>query len=78
MSYCRFNGIDSDVYVYASYVKGRECWICCGCNFAEKPNETVFRTHQAMITHLKKHVFAGDKVPQHAFDRLERERLESL
>ena len=76
MAYCRFNSTDSDVYVFASRSEGRKCWVCCGCHFnrVNIQEETCFFTPQGLITHLNKHVSVGDKVPQCAFIRLERDK----
>lgn len=75
MSYCRNNGIDSDVYVIATANGNMETgWSCCGCR---KPgNWTTNRT--AMLNHLFKHREDGDKVPEEAIDRLKREIEEAI
>ena len=73
MSYCRANGVDSDVYVYAS---GEEClWlICFECRLIRGglgEFNTVVR--QTMLDHLAEHTAAGHKVPARAIACLTKE-----
>jgi hypothetical protein len=70
MSYCRHDGVESDVYVIATTQSvGGGGWWCCGC---EKEGNFT-KTRQGMVAHLQEHREAGDKVPQRAFDRLAKE-----
>lgn len=63
MSYCRYSD-DSDVYVISS---GRYIFTCfCHPTF-------VCKTRQEMLAHLQEHIANGDKVPQRAIDRLNKE-----
>ena len=70
MSYCRFSGTDSDVYMYPS-TRGIEC---CGCrlldNYASSP---TFLTRAEAILHLVEHLQRGDAVPHYAIGRLAEE-----
>lgn len=68
MSYCRF--ADGDAYVYRS---GREGIFCCGCRLGK---DFVAKNSSEMLAHLREHIKAGDKIPQHAIDRLLREEKE--
>lgn len=66
MSYCRNNGIDSDVYVIGN-AAGYEC--CCS------PRGIPYKYHHyessiEMIRHLREHRKRGDKVPERAITRL--------
>lgn len=70
MSYCRMS--EGDVYMYPSVYGGIEC---CGCRL-EKCEHTVFFKRTDALKHLKEHRLQGHVVPQHAFDRLERELTE--
>jgi hypothetical protein len=68
MSYCRFNGEDSEVYVIA-HVDGT---ITCYCG-----QETGWKgNRQQAIDHLLEHRQNGYKVPDRAIDRLNREIAE--
>lgn len=79
MSYARFNGTDSEVYVYehsAGFIE------CCGCRLtaAEEGEDLGFArlsTAREALVHLDWHVREGDLVPQRAFDRI-REEHEDL
>lgn len=67
VSYARF-GPGSDVYVYRS-VNG-DGYVCCGCSLddwytVDDPGE--------MLAHLHQHEEAGQMVPSHTLERLERE-----
>ena len=70
MSYCRMSE-GSDVYVIATWDpkdKG-PAWWCCGC---QRSNNFV-RTREAMLAHLYQHRKDGDRVPEHAIERLLKE-----
>ena len=62
MAVVRF-GEDSDVYVYQT---GDGKFACVGCGYLNSIDE--------VIQHLKEHIVNGDKVPDYAFDSLERRR----
>lgn len=72
MSYCRW-GPDSDVYVYPAGHGNRDLIVCCGCALRGDDDDDVAETPQQMIAHLDRHVAAGHKVPEAAFERLRRE-----
>lgn len=81
MSYCRL-GTDSDVYIYSTIVVTPEPHrgiVCCLCSLHEVEGEyyvtATNKPAREMHIHLLKHVDAGHKVPQRAFDRLEKEML---
>lgn len=74
MSYCRNNGVDSDVYVVKLVDTSFEC---CGCSLSEGKWGATFGTREGMLIHLTAHRRAGDKVPRHAVDRLKRELKEA-
>lgn len=67
MSYCRAGG-DSDVYVMATAVKGKINWWCV-CDNPDNFTET----REAMLEHLYKHREDGDRVPEYAIERLQKE-----
>ena len=73
MAYARW-GKDSDVYVF-EHVAGH--YECCGCLIVpeDEDGESYFKcnTPELMWNHLVEHTLRGDRVPQHAFDRLEGE-----
>jgi len=71
MSYCRANGIDSDVYVIATAhaTAEKDGWWCCGCD----SEDNFFTTREGMVEHLLQHRKKGDKVPERTFERLARE-----
>jgi hypothetical protein len=70
MSYCRNDGVDSNVYVYPTVHSDGELLECtCG-------EEGHNLTRAEMILHLVKHIQKGDKVPYRAFERLMREILQ--
>ena len=79
MSYCRNNGKDSDVYVIGTQDEDNKVvWECCGCCQTPIPeggfsSSFICSTRGEMITHLLAHRNLGDKVPQEAIDRLNRE-----
>jgi hypothetical protein len=68
MSYCRFNDVDSDVYVIEGF-KG--LW-CVNCGYSKK-GTYVTKSHKQMINHLRMHRRMGNKVPDRAMERLRRE-----
>lgn len=67
MSYCRA-GNESDVYVIATTDKVASWW-CVSCSV---PNNFV-TSRQEMLSHLQEHKLAGDRVPDYAIARLQRE-----
>lgn len=67
MSYCRNDGVDSDVYVIRHVNGMLVCYCCLPDNEHERPEE--------MITHLLNHRSLGHKVPDRALDRLNAERF---
>lgn len=85
MSYCRW-GPDSDVYVYATerVIKDDRVetwWVCAGCElFADNPSIGIgpiyAPTLDALRDHLQRHRAAGHKVPDAAFERIDREMAE--
>lgn len=62
MSYCRHNGVTSDLYLYKDVYGG---WQCVGCG--------VFFTIGDVLKHLEEHKAKGDKIPQHTFERVQKE-----
>jgi hypothetical protein len=84
MSYCRNNGQDSDVYVIGTRNPGEsrnflQCFCgtrCDSCGQYTQPFPS-FTTRSGMIAHLREHRVKGDKVPDRAFERLEKEIRES-
>jgi hypothetical protein len=63
MSYVRFGENDSSVYVY-EHVDG---WIeCCGCSLSNECGK--FYKSGACVAHLRRHIEAGDHVPDYVFD----------
>jgi len=68
MSYCRFASDGSDVYVIGSTFEGEPCWVC-HCT----PDPFMTLSRQVMVNHLAYHRGQGDKVPDHAFERLHKE-----
>ena len=69
MSYCRNNGVDSDVYMY-HHVAG---WLeCCGCSL-EEDGFFMTTSRVEMIAHMADHREHGDKVPDRVFVRLQEE-----
>jgi len=66
MSYVRWSSIghpwdyDSDLYIYDDVAGGITC---CGC--------VNVPTYEEMITHVKEHIAAGDRVPDFVIPRLE-------
>jgi hypothetical protein len=73
MSYCRV-GEDSDVYVIAIHdrVTRKAAWEC----FCQE-RSAQFDTHQKILEHLLCHRQKGDRVPEHALERLRREIAEN-
>ena len=70
MSYCRFSE-ESNVYLYPHVDGGHHC---CGCYLQRHTGEFVMLdTLEEVKAHLETHVAAGHRVPQHAFNRVERE-----
>ena len=67
MSYCRRGG-DSDVYLIKD-AGGK--WICY-CGEGEEWG-VYFGSEEEVLEHLRGHISRGDKVPDHAISRLERE-----
>ena len=77
MSYCRDNGITSNVYMYPSILGGI---ICCGCSIEIKRSKSesndynytnaTFYSRRGAINHLVDHTKNGDLVPNYAFQRL--------
>jgi len=78
MSYCRNNGINSDVYVIATKNGEKEVWECVGCTLTERRYGKTLDTRSKMLTHLEHHRVLGDKVPICATSRLQREIQEML
>jgi hypothetical protein len=66
VSYCRNDGVTSDVYVIRHFNGS----LCCYCSYAG--NEQW--DEQGMIDHLREHIARGEKVPDVAFQRLTAER----
>lgn len=75
MSYARFNGTDSDVYVYehsAGFIE------CCGCRLTAPEEYEDFgfarlSTAREALAHLEWHVREGDMVPERAFNLIKEE-----
>ena len=71
MSYCRHDGITSDVYLYYDDRVGR---LCMGCMLLDDCGASVLcHDAQQAINHLKLHREVGHKVPSRAFTRLREE-----
>lgn len=75
MSYCRFGS--GDVYLYHD-VGGYLC--CCACRFHKETirgyrafGNVELKSRTQALQHLHVHRRAGHRVPQYAFERLERE-----
>lgn len=66
VSIVRFGSDGSDVYVYESS-RGLEC---CGCNMRDAGYGPLDGTVAEMVEHLKRHVAAGDCVPEYVFEEL--------
>ena len=86
MSYCRW-GADSDVYVYGSEreVKGttERVWVCMECTlYADNPavgEGDVYAPYlRGLRAHLEEHRLRGDKVPDYAFERIDKEMAEGI
>jgi len=73
MSYCRFGG-GSDVYMYptGSFL-GKPTIVCCMCRLLGGDSDTECLGPAEALFHLHQHLAVGDRVPQHAIDRLDRE-----
>lgn len=69
MSYCRRNGVDSDVYVVRT---GRRL-ACLGCSLVDFSGSVVRESAEEMRAHLLAHRSRGHLVPDRAIERLERE-----
>ena len=78
MSYCRKNGVDSDVYVIGTKLG----WECLAYPNPENGPSVIgvpmrvcgfSLTREGMLKHLLNHRAEGDKVPQSALDRLREE-----
>lgn len=67
MSYCRASK-DSDVYVIRTSGEGGPYWLC----HCQQPAYAVDR-REDMLEHLREHRANGDKVPDHAIERLKTE-----
>lgn len=80
MSYCRW-GPDSDVYVYVTERVVKEetehYWVCCMCKLHQEGN--IYAPNLASLRqHLEHHREQGDKVPDYAFERIDREIAEGI
>lgn len=72
MSYCRM-GEDSDVYVIATFDPRvqKKAWQCyCQPTSFKGKRRALFYTREEMLEHLYQHRKDGDKVPEHAVERL--------
>lgn len=67
MSYCRADGIDSDVYVIRDIRGG---WACFCAGLVKRDSR------RKMLAHLRAHIRKGDRVPEYAIARFERELTE--
>lgn len=74
MSYCRLSDPNCDVYIY---VDSNDHFHCCGCPLAVGDDfEFAAPTRAEMLTHMQKHVEAGQRVPARAFERMRAEIAE--
>ena len=73
MAYAHFS--EGDVAVYGDVDSG--VLVCLACDFIPVA-ETEYHTKSAaeMIAHLHGHVAAGQRIPPHAFERLQKEAAE--
>lgn len=68
MSYCNWD--EGDVYMFYSTNADRIICECCTLH----PREPVgFTSKLKALEHLEEHVKVGDKVPEHAIERLNEE-----
>lgn len=72
MSYARFLEENSKVYCYEDFM-GK--YHCCGCLLREELSLTLtrFETLKELREHLEEHVKAGHKVPESAFEQIDKE-----
>lgn len=68
MSYCRW-GADSDLYIYES----GGGFVCCSC--ALDVRSVTVDSEKAMADHVRLHVAADHRVPEHLIEDLEREPI---
>lgn len=72
MSYARFS--EGDIYLYACVSGGI---FCCSCRLARPDNLEglwTFSTYDEAIAHVRKHIEAGHRVPEHTIPALEADR----
>lgn len=73
MSYARFS--EGDIYLYACVSGGI---FCCSCRLVRHSEESSrlwkFDTYDDAIAHVRKHIEAGDRVPEHTIPALEADR----
>jgi len=72
MAYTRC-GNDSDIYVYRNLA---DVWVCIPCTNPPSKFHTedrVFTDLYDLRDHLLVHRYSGDKVPDHTFERIEKE-----
>jgi hypothetical protein len=73
MSYCRWGG-DSDVYIYPTFNRGI---VCCACRLKSSTGglheDFAVELPAQMLSHLKEHIEAGQRVPDYAISRLKKE-----
>lgn len=71
MSYCRANGVDSDVYVVQTMDDNWRCYACRitpdGYGWWDSPS---FDNRKRLVYHLTEHLNQSQMVPQRCFDRL--------
>lgn len=69
MSYARFS--EGDIYLYANWSGGI---FCCSCRLVDRGSLSVLNTYDEAIAHVRKHIEAGDDVPEHTIPALEADR----
>lgn len=70
MSYARFGWWESDVYIFATTIDGREVIECCGCHVNDGASITCDGP-QEMLDHVRGHREFGDHVPSDVDERLQ-------
>ena len=73
--YCHKGEQDSDIDLFRVLDEGEEGMECGDCSLLQKEPFLLVGTQMQypMTLHLNDHVFAGDKVPERVYDRLEEE-----
>lgn len=75
MSYCRGNGIDSDLYIIGTLRSDINILECLCCDLMKDKHSFFATTRSEMILHMFQHQRAGHKVLERAIRRLLEEIL---